>query len=189
MSCLVASTFASVLGSLMVPTMNSFPVKEMIMAWTKDAAPPPPSTRPLPKITCALYSETSLVSSNNVLSVADDVVLSNNILFILVHGIRVEFAATGTSGDRLFALEIQDGAQNVIYHQDLDPKLKVGADKTQNFEMVPGATFVEGPEAREFLPDNLWLKNDWRLRIFDSAAIDPTGDDMIVRVRTLTHWL
>lgn len=145
--------------------------------------------QPVGKISCAVYSNENPNSSDKTFNLATQSFFAGSVISLRLIGIRVEFAATATIGTRAFGLEVRDSASDTIYKQNLNTGLNVTASDSQNFEMVPGADFVSGSEAREFLPSALWMRPDWKIRLFDTAAIDPSGDDMIVHIRALRLWL
>jgi len=164
------------------------------MAFTNDAALAGQSLQRLGRISPAVFSDEALNDSDKTFDVAVDVGPAGIIHSVHVVGIRVEFTTSLTVGTRTFRMEVMDNAGDLIYVQILNSNLDVSdvggsVAGTQNWDMVPGATYVDGTEAREYLPPDLWLKENWQIRIYDSAAIDAAADDMIVHIRTLVHWL
>ena len=127
-----------------------------------------------------LCSEISENANNKVLDVAD---VGQGPSGLLITGIRVEYDATVTIGTRLFAVTLEDAAGTVLYKQIINPSLGVISLGSQNFDMVPGATFSDDPlDAREFLPMDMWVKEGWFLRVFDTVNVD-SADDMKLFIR------
>jgi hypothetical protein len=99
-----------------------------------------------------------------------------------VRSIGARLVSTGTVGNRQLDVLITDGSDNLLI------KLAAGAVQaaslTRDYTFAPGlpndTAFANGAMARA-LPLNLVLPAGYKVRVYDSAAVDAAADDLTVR--------
>jgi hypothetical protein len=100
-----------------------------------------------------------------------------------VRSIGVRLVTTATVGNRQLDILITDGSDNLLI------KLAAGAVQaaslTRDYTFAPGlpndTSFANGAMTRA-LPENLVLPAGYKIRVYDSAAIDAAADDLTVRI-------
>lgn len=98
--------------------------------------------------------------------------------------IWVEFAATGTVGNRQLVVEIQDAGSNVV------AQIRAGAVQaaslTRKYLFAPGmmdlTTFRDTDFLATPIPPGLLLGAGWKVRVYDKTAVAAAADDMTVRI-------
>lgn len=96
--------------------------------------------------------------------------------------IWVEFISTATHGDRQIQIDIRDDSNDVIY--SVLAKNKQSPETTEYYAISPnGQEPAETTPGRHFIPipPGLLLPASYDIRIYDSAAIDVEGDDMVIQ--------
>lgn len=88
-----------------------------------------------------------------------------------IQSIRAELTTTATAGTRQMTVEIQDGAGDVLYSKN-------GGTAAASTTLIEHYAPVGGEVA---VPD-LILPPNFVVRVFDSAAIDPAADDLVVQM-------
>ena len=108
---------------------------------------------------------------------------------ILIVGVRVELTATATAGTRTIELQMLNGSSDVVWSTPTSTGSNVTATNTITAELSPreSATAAIAGVTFERLPFDLWMDSGHSLRVFDSAAVDATADDMIVHIRGVLH--
>lgn len=105
-----------------------------------------------------------------------------------VRSIGVRLVTTATVGNRQLDILITDGSDNLLI------KLAAGAVQaaslTRDYTFAPAlpndTAFANGAMARA-LPEGLVLPAGYKVRVYDSAAIDAAADDLTVRI-LLEEW-
>lgn len=100
-----------------------------------------------------------------------------------VYSIWVEFVSSGTAGNRQVAVEIQDGESDVV------ARVKAGITQagslTRTYLFAPGVvdlgSFRDTADLMTPIPPTWILPAGYRIRIYDSAAVDAAADDMVVQ--------
>ena len=96
---------------------------------------------------------------------------------------NVDYTTSATVTSRQLEFHILDESSNILYKMSAgsthSPSLTVNygllTAGVRNTSLVNGELIVP-------IPVDCALKSGWSLRIFDSAAIDPAADDMLVRL-------
>lgn len=106
-----------------------------------------------------------------------------------ITGVRIEYAASSDAGTRTPTLEIQSSGGDVLWARVLSSNSNVVADGSAVIECAPDLTSgsAVGGIVPESLPSELWLTNGSTLRVYDSAAVAASADDMVVHVRALRY--
>lgn len=97
--------------------------------------------------------------------------------------IYIELTATATAGVRLMPVTIRDASDDTIYN--LPSREGTSAFETRQFLWIAGVEYLSTPTQNHVLQPispNLVVPAGFDIRIFDSAAIDPAADDMIVHM-------
>ena len=146
------------------------------MAWATQGTAPSRTLRDAVEV----FSE----ETENVTDKSFDVTLNGAAAYYEVVGIRIEYVATSEAGTRTFAVQVKDSAGDIILGYQLSSNANVTASNTLNVELSPNSENVAavGGTAREFLPEGLYIRAGDALRIFESAAIDPVGDEMLLHL-------
>ena len=98
--------------------------------------------------------------------------------------IRIELTTTATGGTRTMVCEVLTEADDVVYEMILDANT-LGPSLSKTWQLgVEVDPAVTAPQY-VVLPQGLALFPGQKLRIRDSAAIDPTADDMLLHVHGL----
>lgn len=96
--------------------------------------------------------------------------------------LHVGYTSDGTSGNRQLQLQIQNAATTVVWQQAAGAVQ--AASNAYNYEFQSGVvreTSVINGELNIPLP-NMWLPAAYKLRVYDSAAIAASSDDMLVHL-------
>lgn len=89
---------------------------------------------------------------------------------------RYEFTATATAGTRKIRFEARDASDNVLFrHQSND----ITAGQSAGVQLFRGGGGADGD-----IPARLFLPAGFDVRVHDVTAVDPTADDLIVRIMT-----
>jgi hypothetical protein len=101
----------------------------------------------------------------------------------IIQSIYVKLTSTATAGNRQLTLEIQDDSSNVV------AVYKVGvvqaASNTYHYMLSPNAaelTAVRSSSYISTLIPALHLTAGYKIRIYDSAAVDAAADDMHIQL-------
>ena len=100
-----------------------------------------------------------------------------------VVGVFVDFSATATAGTRLVWLEIRDDSD--VVHLTYRSPAGISANQQRIWTWQAGASDYNsfaGTLTHMSLSNELWLPEGWDLRVYDQAAIEPNGDDMVISV-------
>jgi hypothetical protein len=87
-----------------------------------------------------------------------------------IHSVRLDVATSVTVGPRIIVLEVTQGG-DVIRSISLG---SISDDDTAVFDAAPGLDLA--------LPLNLWLLPGQVLHIRDKTGVDPTADDILIRM-------
>lgn len=97
--------------------------------------------------------------------------------------IWVEFTSTATAGARQIVVELQDASSDVI--AQLRAEATVAQSQTRYILWAQGAphdtAFISTDYMSHALP-KIFLPAGYKIRVYDSAAIDAAADDMIVHM-------
>lgn len=94
---------------------------------------------------------------------------------------HVRLVTTATVGNRIITLSISDASGNLLI--DLVAGAVQAASLTRDYGFLQGIfreTAFVNAELQVPLPIDCWLNPGWTIRVFDSAAVDVTADDMTV---------
>ena len=100
-----------------------------------------------------------------------------------VLAIGIQLTSTATVGNRQIAYEVQDSNSNVIYAAYAGATQAASLVREYHFSqgIVADTAFSAGNSIRVELPGDLLLPPDFKMRVYDQAAIDAAADDMEVR--------
>ena len=108
----------------------------------------------------------------------------------LLTGVKIQVTCTAVSGTRSWEWNVLDAAGLEYYTHTFPSNYHGSASESYKIHCMIGAAVDDTSDDRSYpMPDRIWLRPDWRIQIRDSAAIDATGDDMIVRVLGIAYWL
>lgn len=129
-----------------------------------------------------LYSDVATNDSDKTL-----VVPENQTWDIL--SIFVTLASSADAGNRQLRLVVLDDDDVVVY--SIDALATQAANLTYKYAFLPGAV-NETQAAKLFLqaalPPRLILPEGWKVRVYDSAAIAATADDMTIQVQYVPQY-
>ena len=148
------------------------------MTWT---TPPSASAPPL-----MLFSEETLGDSDKLLDL-DALGFVRPLCLLELRSVRLEFAASSAAGTRTLQLRAEDASGDVIWALPLTG-FDVEADGVQNVTLFPGVTELTGVQGFAVLPGRLAMGPNWRLRLWDSTAVDVAGDDLVAHVTGVASW-
>lgn len=93
-------------------------------------------------------------------------------------GIYVLFVSTATVGNRVIAVAVTDGTDQMAYSQAATVQ---PAGQTYTYQIAPNFTFSgAGTQTLPILP--VVMQPGWVIRVYDAAAVDAAADDMTVVV-------
>lgn len=143
------------------------------MAWTLQKAGSKSRTELAVRL-----SETSLNDADKALVFESDVGLGSH---MELTALRVELTTTATVGTRTLQVTIEDSSGDVLFELAVDANtLAASGSKVWQFgEGLDPA--VTSPQYVN-MPRGLFLVNGTKLRVRDSAGVDPTGDDLVLHV-------
>lgn len=101
-----------------------------------------------------------------------------------IHLIHIDFTSSAVGGDRVIRMFITtDGTNSVLSHQ---LPLTQAASLIRRYTFAP--TYPENTSFNGFdallpLPSRLLIPAGGTLRILDNSLIDPTADDMLIRIQ------
>ncbi len=102
-----------------------------------------------------------------------------------IKSIRVEYTATATAGTRTLAILFRDATDDVI-HGFTVSNASITASQVMVFNFYPDAPTVAptdgAVEGTQALSHGLILPAGWDIRIYDSADVDATADDVVIHV-------
>ena len=102
----------------------------------------------------------------------------------LINWIHIALVTTATVGNRQIKLEILDAADNV--RMDSHAGVVQAASLTRHYEYMKGifreAAFIDDA-IQVPLPTDLAIPAGWKVRVYDSAAVDAAADDMTVSIQ------
>jgi len=109
---------------------------------------------------------------------------------LLIDRIRVEFRATAVAGTRVITLELFDPDSNLMFALNANASGAPTASDVRMHEFCARQHYVAAQQPTEtipgasieYLPPHFYLYPGWTLTVRDSAAIDPTDDDMTVHI-------
>ena len=135
-----------------------------------------------------IASETALNDSDKTLVLATDF---SDIKGIVVDGIRVEYVASATVGNRGLTILVTDGGDTICEVPISTATKLVTASQTQNAEFSASSVHLAstsntdsaGADLQAAYMPVLYLPRSSSIRVFDSAAVDAAADDMIVHIR------
>ena len=148
------------------------------MAWTHEISGP-----------VLVFSEVTLNDSDKTLTGADFPGSPDNVAEIKIIGIRVEMTTDATASNRGIEIQLLNSTGDIIGVGSANSQ--VTPSETKIYEFIPGAPGVANGEtvlpslqvdAYATIP-YFYMSKGMSLRIWDSLAIAPAGDDMIVHVR------
>ena len=147
------------------------------MTWTTPATADGPSI--------VSFSETDLGSSDKTLDLAA-LGFARSLRMLELTSVRIEFSASSEAGTRTLQLQVQNGSGDVIWAMYLDG-FDIEADGVQSVNLSPGVVQLTGAEGRASLP-LLMMRPGWRFKVWDSAAVDVGGDDLVAHVVARAVW-
>lgn len=93
-------------------------------------------------------------------------------------GIYVLYVSTATVGNRVLAVAITDGTNQMTYGQAATVQ---PASQTYTYQIAPNFAF-SGAGTQTFPIMPLVMQPGWVIRVYDAAAVDAAADDMTVVV-------
>jgi hypothetical protein len=99
---------------------------------------------------------------------------------------HVEYTASATAGARFIEMHLRDSSDNII--AVATHTININAGESYNLEFLPSGTARNGSTVVNAiipLPPITILEAGYDIRIFDSAAIDPAADNMIIKMLVL----
>ena len=97
--------------------------------------------------------------------------------------IRCELDTSATGGDRKLVIHVRDDDDDILY--SIRPHVSQANVGGRNYNFAPGNPLETDFYLNEILtpiPNLLFLLPSYSLRIYDSAAIDPTADDLTIQM-------
>lgn len=130
--------------------------------------------------TAILLSELALNDSNKDLVFNTDIGIG---VYLAVQSIRIELTTTATVGNRLMVVELLSATDDVLREVVLNAN-SVAESLSKTWELAPqNNPAITAPQYVRMPP--MTIHAGQKLRIRDSAAIDPAADDMVIHVHGL----
>lgn len=162
------------------------------MAWVSDESIAGLNVDPRAiRASACVFKEELINDSNKTFDLTRDST-AGPILAFHVTGIRMRLVTDATSGTRQMSFRLIDQAGQKFYQHDFHTDFDVPASTTQHFNLgigLPQVTAGVGVEARDTLPNHLWMRPDWRIHFIEANAISATGDDLVLFVLGIMYWL
>jgi hypothetical protein len=102
--------------------------------------------------------------------------------------LHVLYVSTATVGNRQLEVKITDASD--VLRIDFHAGTTQAASLTRHYVFQPGifreTAFVDN-EIQIAIPMNMILPAGWKIRIYDSAAVDAAADDMTVSFQVTEH--
>lgn len=105
-----------------------------------------------------------------------------------IENVFVSLTTSGTAGNRTITVEIRDASSNVLFK--VSALINQAASLTRTYCFAPGfphETSGGGPGNDHVLSPmpEIWMDATWDVHVYDESAVDPTADDMDVRITYL----
>lgn len=100
-----------------------------------------------------------------------------------IQNIWIEYASTGTAGNRILMVEIQDDAADVILR--ITAGAVQAASITRYYVFAPNVSDLTSFRNTSYLTNplpKLILPAGYVIHIYDSAAVDAAADDMVIQM-------
>lgn len=152
------------------------------MAWTRDgSAVTDAMNGAQPRM--VRFSETVINDADKVFILGTDAADS----MLIIQRIRLEYTATVAFGTRVPTVVVKDSDGDVMYEMNCNASDCPTATDALVLEYcaMEREAAQNGGASRNIFPADFYLLPGWRIRVYDSANIAKTADDMIVHLTCL----